>query len=75
MKGYWSEGFLGHDAVEIFARDFSTVRSCSLQHFLKFLHVHGLSEFFGHSSNVVGVNDSWMIIIEKVEDFVDTILI
>ena len=75
MKWWWSECFFGHDAVEIFTGDLSSVTCCSLKHFFEFLDVHGLAEFFGNSTNIVRVDDSGVVVVEEVKDLVDAILI
>lgn len=69
-----SEGLLGHDVVEVFTTDLAAVGSCPLQHLFEFLDIHGFSKFLGDSSDVVGVDVSCVVVIEKVEDLVDAIL-
>lgn len=53
-----SEGLLGHDVVKVLTTDFPTICGSSLQHFFQFLDVHGLSQFFGNSANVGGIDMS-----------------
>ena len=69
-----SEGLLGHDVVEILSGDFPAVGGSSLQHFLQFLDVHGFSEFLGDAANVVGVDAASVVVVEEVEDLVDSVL-
>lgn len=69
-----SEGLLGHDVVEVLARNLTTIRSCTLKHFLKLLHIHSLAKLLSNSTNVVGVDYSCMIIVEQVENFINAIL-
>ena len=69
-----SESFLGHDVVEILPGYLSPVGCCSLKHFFEFLDIHGLAQFFGHSADVVGVDEAGVVVVEEVEDFVDAVL-
>ena len=39
------------------------------------MDVHGLAEFLGHSADVVRVDGAGVVVIEEVEDFVDSILL
>ena len=69
-----SEGFLGHYVVKVLSGDLSAVGGGSLQHFFQFLNVHCFSQFLGNSANVVGVYESRVVLVEKVEDLVDAVL-
>jgi len=69
-----SECFFGHDVVEIVFADFPTVSSCPLEHLLEFLDIHGLSQLLGHSSDVVRIYVSGMVVVEQVKDLVYTVL-
>ncbi len=70
--GSLSEGFLGHDVVEILTGNLSTVRCSSLKHFLKLLDVHCFSEFLSDAADIVGVDCSGVIVIEEIKDLVDS---
>lgn len=69
-----SEGFFGHDVVEIFSADLSSVGGGSLEHFFEFSNVHGLSQLLCDSLDVIDVDESSLIIVEQVEYFIDTVL-
>ena len=69
-----SEGLFGHDVVEVLSTDFSAIGGSSLEHFFEFRHVHGLAEFLGHSLDVINVDEPSSVVIEQVEDFIDTVL-
>ena len=69
-----SEGFLGHNVVEIFTGDLSAIGSCPLEHLLQLLHVHGLTQLLGHSPDVVGVDVAAVIVVEQVEYFINAVL-
>ena len=74
MEIQWSKALFSHDVVEILFWDFPSIWSCSLQHVLKLLDIHGLSKFFGDSADVIGVDGASVVIIKQVEDFVNTVL-
>jgi len=69
-----SEGFLGHNVIEIFTGDLSSICRGSLKHFLQLLNIHCLTKFFGHSPDVSRVDMSTMIIVEEFEYFINAIL-
>jgi hypothetical protein len=69
-----SKGLLGHNVVEILTRDLPAIRRGPLQHFLELLDIHGLSKFLGNSADVIGVDGASVIVVEKVEDLVDSVL-
>ena len=69
-----SKCFLGHDVIKIFSGYLSAVGGCSLEHFLEFLDVHGLSQLFGNSADVIRVDCSSVVVIKKVENFIDAVL-
>jgi hypothetical protein len=45
-----------------------------LEHFFEFRDVHGLAQFFGHSFDVINVDEAGSVVIEQVEDFIDAVL-
>ena len=69
-----SEGLFGHDVVEIFSADLSSVCCGSLEHFFEFSNVHGFTQFLGDSLDVINVDESGLVVVEQVEDFIDTVL-
>jgi hypothetical protein len=69
-----SKGLLGHDVIEVLARDLASIGGGSLQHLFKLLNSHSLSKFLCNSLDVVCIDGSCFIVIEKVEYFVDPIL-
>ncbi len=74
MASIISEGLLGHDVVEILPRNLPPVRSRTLQHLLQLLDIHGLSQFLGHSADVVAVDAAGMVVVEQVENLVNAVL-
>jgi hypothetical protein len=69
-----SEGFFGHDVVKVLSRNFTPVGSGSLQHFLQLLDVHRFSKFLRDSTDIGRLDKSRVVIVEEVEDLVDSIL-
>jgi hypothetical protein len=69
-----SEGFFGHDVIEILSTDFSTVGSSSLKHFFKFWDIHSFTELLGDSLDVINVDETSSVVVEKVEDLIDAVL-
>jgi hypothetical protein len=69
-----SKGLFGHDIIEIFSGNFSSVGGGSLEHFLQLSDTHSLAQLLGNSLDIVYIDESSLIIIKKVENLVDTIL-
>jgi hypothetical protein len=74
INGIESEGLLGHDVVEVLAGDLAAVGSSTLQHFLEFLDVHGLTELLGDAADVGGLDEASVVVVEEVEDLIDAVL-
>lgn len=69
-----SDGFFGHYVIEVFLCDFPSVAGSPLEHFLKLAGVHGLAQLLGNSLDVVNVDGSGPVVVEKVENTVDSSL-
>lgn len=70
-----SNGFFSHNVVEILSSDLSTIACCSLKHFLQLSSVHGFTELLSNSFNIGKVDTSSAVIVEQVENAVNTSLI
>jgi len=69
-----SIALFGHNVIKVFSGNFAAIGCGPLKHFLKLLDIHGFAQFLGNSSDVVGVDAARVIIVEKVEDLVDSVL-
>lgn len=69
-----SEGLFGHDVVEVLTGNLATVGGCPLQHLLQLLHVHGLAQLLSHAADVGRFDEASVVVVEKIENFVDAIL-
>ena len=69
-----SEGFLGHNVVEVFSGDLPAVGGSPLEHLLQLLDIHGLAQLFGHPPDVVGVDEAAVIVVEEIEYFINAVL-
>ena len=45
-----------------------------MEHLFELCDVHSLSKFLSHSSDIVGVDGSGVVIVKQVEDFVNAVL-
>ena len=70
-----SEVLFSHDVIEVLAGDLSSICRCPLQHFLQLRYVHRFSQFLGNSSDVIDVDGASSVVVKKVEDSADSILI
>ncbi len=69
-----SEGFLGHDVIKVLSGDFSSISGGSLQHLLQLGGVHGLTQLFSDSFNIVDIDEACSIVVEQVENLIDAVL-
>lgn len=69
-----SESLFCHDVVEVFSGDFPAVCSSSLEHLFKLSTAHCLSEFLCDSLDVINIDEACLVVVEQVEDFINTIL-
>ena len=69
---YSSEGFLGHDVVEVVhGDDLVVVGVGALDHLLELLVGHGLTKLAGNSAEILEGDGVGAIIVEKLEDLID----
>ncbi len=69
-----SECLFSHNVIKVFFRDLSTISRSSLKHLLKFVNTHSLSKLFSYSFNIINTDESSSIVIEKIENFINTSL-
>jgi len=73
-KAATSEALLGHDVIEILTGYLPAIGCSPLQHFLQLLNIHSLSKLLRNTTNIVGVDRSSVVVIEKVENLIDSVL-
>lgn len=69
-----SEGFLCHYVIKVFPCYLAAVACCPLQHLLELLDAHSLSQLLRHTLYIIHIYRSSFVIVEKIENFVDSSL-
>lgn len=69
-----SESFFGHNVVEIFSWNFSSIRGSPLKHFFQLAVIHGLAQFLGDSLDIVDIDEASSVVIKEIKDFINSVL-